>query len=70
METNTKQFLETVVNDINMVLLLISKYGDRPFLFEILSSCKINRQLAKFYENLSVGSISVEYYYFWVGKQF
>ena len=45
---------------INKVLLLLNKHGDPSFLFPNLSSYNINKQLAKFEKNLSVGSVSVE----------
>ena len=45
---------------INKVLLLLNEHGDPSFLFPNLSSYNINNQLAKFENNLSAGSISVE----------
>ena len=45
---------------INKVLLLLNEHGDPSFLFPNLSFYNINNQLAKFENNLSVGSILVE----------
>ena len=42
------------------VLFLLNEHGDPKFLFQNLSSCNINNQWAKFYKNLSAGSISAE----------
>jgi len=45
---------------INKVLLFLNEHGDPSFLFQNLSSYNKNNQWAKFHENLSAGSISVE----------
>ena len=42
------------------MLLLLNEHGDPSFLFQNLSSYNINKQLAKFDKDPSVGSISVE----------
>ena len=42
------------------MLLLLNKSGDPLFLFQNLSSYKINNQQVKLDENLSAGSISDE----------
>ena len=47
--------------DVYKVLLLLNERGDPPFLFQNLSSYKINNQSVKFADkNLSAGSISEE----------
>ena len=59
------------------MLLLLNEHGDPSFLFENLSSHNINNQLAKFEKNLSVGSISEEWFHsrrqrprsFWSAKR-
>ena len=43
---------------IYKVLLLSNECGDPPFLFQNVSSYKVNNQSAKFDKNISAGSIS------------